>query len=417
MHYHAIVIGAGPAGSCAGAGLARAGEKVLVVEKEKFPRFRIGESLLPAGNQYLQKIGAWEKVCAAGFVEKYGAEFYDGKTGHGIHIIFANGLFGGPPMTFQVERAIFDQVLLDHASSCGCEVRMETSVTAARRDKDGWQVDLTGSAAGQVTADYILDASGRDAVMGRILSMPRDEMNYPKRIAIYSHFAGVPRRTDRRGGNIHIFSLPGGWFWVIPLAHGKTSVGLVMLLGEAGGGQLRNPEEVFWRRVRETKLLPELLEKATPVDKYRVTADYCFCHSRFADERLFMIGDAASFIDPTFSTGVSLACASANRAVETLLRLKRTGRTFNRREQARFTHYMKNRIRTVRQLVESFYDPASFEIFMQPTNRWKVFPTVNAVMAGHHTLPWTARLRFQIFLLACSINRFMRHRPSKEVAS
>jgi len=179
---------------------------------------------------------------------------------------------------------------------------------------------------------------------------------------------------------------------------------------------LRNPEEVFWRRVRETKLLPEMMEKTTPLDKYRVTADYCFCHARFAHDGLFMIGDAASFIDPTFSTGISLACASANRAVETILRLKRTRQPFNRREQARFTRYMKDRIRTVRQLVESFYDPASFEIFMQPTNRLKVFPAVNAVMAGHHTLPWTARWRFQIFLVACSINRFMRHRPGKEVA-
>ena len=417
MHYDAIVIGAGPAGSSAGAGLARAGKKVLVVEKEKFPRFRIGESLLPAGNQYFEEIGVWEKLCAAGFVEKYGAEFYDGKTGRGIHVIFANGLFGGPPMTFQVERAVFDQVLLDHAGSCGCEVRMETRVTAASRDQNKWQIDLAGAAPGRVTADWILDASGRDAVMGRILKLPRDQLNYPKRIAIYNHFAGVPRRTDRRGGNIHIIRLPGGWFWVIPLAEDKTSVGLVMPLDEAGGGQLRDPEGVFWRTVRETKLLPEMMEKAKPLDKYRVTADYCFCHSSFADEGLFMIGDAASFIDPIFSSGVSLACASANRAVATLLRLQRTRRPFDRREQVRFTHFMKDRVRTVRRLVESFYDPASFEIFMQPTNRWKVFPAVNAVMAGHHTLPWHSRWRFQIFLAACSINRFMRHRRGEEVLS
>jgi flavin-dependent dehydrogenase len=145
--------------------------------------------------------------------------------------------------------------------------------------------------------------------------------------------------------------------------------------------------------------------KAQPLDKYRVTADYCFCHSRFADEGLFMIGDAASFIDPTFSSGVSLACASASRAVETLLRLKRTGRPFNRREQARFTRYMKGRVRTVRQLVESFYDPASFEIFMQPTNRWKVFPAVNAVMAGHHTAAVDRALAFSNF------PRGLRHQP------
>jgi len=417
MHYDAIIIGAGPAGSTAAARLARAGVKVLVVEKEKFPRFRIGESLLPAGNQFFEEIGVWEKLRDAGFVEKYGAEFYDGKTGRGIHIIFANGFFGGPPMTFQVERAVFDQVLLDHAASCGCEVRMETRVTTARREQQVWQVDLAGSQPGRVSADWVLDASGRDAVMGRVLSMSRDELNYPKRMAIYNHFTGVPRRTDRRGGNIHIFRLPGGWFWLIPLAGGKTSVGLVRPLDEVGGSPLRNPEEIFWRTVRETKLLPEMMGQAQPLDKFRVTADYCFCYSRFADDGLFMIGDAASFIDPVFSSGVSLACASASRAVETLLRLKRTGRPFDRSEQARYTQYMKDRVRIVRHLVESFYDLASFEIFMQPTNRWRIFPAVNAVLAGHHTLPWEVRWRFQIFRMACAINRFMYHRHGKEVAT
>jgi len=417
MHYDAIIIGAGPAGSTAAARLARAGVKVLVVEKEKFPRFRIGESLLPAGNRYFEEIGVWEKLGAAGFVEKYGAEFYDGKTGRGIHIIFANGYFGGPPMTFEVERAVFDQVLLDHAASCGCEVRMETRVTSARREQKVWQVDLAGATPGQVSADWLLDASGRDAVMGRVLSMARDQLNYPKRMAIYNHFSGVPRRADRRGGNIHIFRLPGGWFWLIPLAGGKTSVGLVRPLDEMGGAQLRNPEEIFWRTVRETKLLPEMMEKAQPLDKFRVTADYCFCYSRFAEDGLFLIGDAASFIDPVFSSGVSLACASASRAVETLLRLKRTGRPFDHREQARYTQYMKDRVHIVRQLVESFYDPASFEIFMQPTNRLKVFPAVNAVLAGHHTLPWSVRWRFQIFRMACAINRFMYHRHGEEVAT
>jgi flavin-dependent dehydrogenase len=157
-----------------------------------------------------------------------------------------------------------------------------------------WQIDLAGAATDGITTDWILDASGRDAVMGRILELPRDELKYPKRIALYNHFSGIPRRTDRRGGNTHIVRLPGGWFWVIPLAGDKTSVGLVMPLDEAGGGQLRDPEGVFWRTVRETKLLPEMMENAKPLDKYRVTADYCFCHSRFADEGVFMIGDAAT---------------------------------------------------------------------------------------------------------------------------
>jgi hypothetical protein len=417
VHYHVLIIGAGPAGSSAAAGLARGGQKVLVVEKEKFPRFRIGESLLPAGNAYFEQIGAWEKLCATGFVQKYGAEFYDGRTGKGIHVIFSNGLFGGDGMTFQVERAIFDQVLLDHAVSCGVEVRMETSVTGARREKGVWHAETHGMDTETVTADWLIDASGRDAVMGRLLGLPRDELPYPKRIAVYNHFSGVPRRSDRRGGNTLIVRLPGGWFWVIPLANGKTSVGLVMPLAQAGSGQLRDPQEVFWRTVRETKLLPELMGQAEALDRFRVTADYCFCHSCFAGDGLFMVGDAASFIDPIFSSGVSLACASGAKAVEILLRLKRAGRPFNMREQRQYTRYMKERVHTVRQLVESFYDQASFEVFLQPTYRWKIFPTVNAVMAGHHKLPWTSQWRFEIFLLVCALKRLKLRWRGEEVAA
>ena len=404
-NYDVVVIGAGPGGCCAGTRLAQGGLRVLLVEKEQFPRFRIGESLLPAGNRFLEEMGIWEKLRAHGFVEKYGAEFYDGRTGQGIHNIFANGLLGGPPMTFQVERAVFDQLLLDHTREAGCVVRMETRLAEATRANGAWRIRLEGGGSGVVTSKWMVDASGREAVMGRHLQMPRDRLPYPKRMALYNHFSGMPRRADRRGGNILITRLPGGWFWTIPLAGGKTSVGLVAPMEATGEGRLRDPEKFFWETVKGSALLTEWMQNAQALGAYRVTADYCYSHASYAADGLFLVGDAASFIDPIFSSGVCLAFTSATQASETLLRLERSGRPLDRREQQRYTRYMKKRILTVRRLIESFYDPVGFSVFMRPTNRWQLFPAVNSVVAGHFNLPWSAWWRFQFFLAVCAIHR------------
>jgi flavin-dependent dehydrogenase len=411
--YDVVVIGAGPGGCCAGRRLTQGGLRVLLVEKEQFPRFRIGESLLPAGNRFLEEMGIWEKLSAHGFVEKYGAEFYDGRTGEGIHNIFANGLLGGPPMTFQVERAVFDQLLLDHARESGCVVRMKTRVNQATRINEQWTVSLEGETVETVTSKWIVDASGREAIMGRQLQLPRDQLPYPKRMALYNHFSGMSRRSDRRGGNILITRLPGGWFWTIPLAGGKTSVGLVAPLDSTGEGRLRDPEQFFWQTVRSSPLLMEWMQNAVALGPYRVTADYCYSHTAYASEGLFLVGDAASFIDPIFSSGVCLALTSATEASQTLLRLEHSGRPLDRREQQRYTRYMKSRILTVRRLIESFYDPIGFKVFMRPTNRWQLFPAVNSVVAGHFDLPWSARWRFQLFLAICAIHRLVqRWRPT-----
>jgi len=407
-NYDVLVVGAGPGGCCAATRLAQGGLSVLLVEKERFPRFRIGESLLPAGNKFLEEMGIWEKLQAHGFVEKFGAEFYDGRTGKGIHNVFANGLLGGPPMTFQVERAVFDQLLLDHAREAGCIVSMETRLAEATRADGQWNIRLDGASPGGVTSKWIVDASGREAVMGRRLQMPRDHLPYPKRMALYNHFSGMPRRSDRRGGNILITRLPGGWFWTIPLAGGKTSVGLVAPLQATGEGQMRDPEKFFWETVKASALLTEWMQNAQALGAYRVTADYCYSHSSYASDGLFLVGDAASFIDPIFSSGVCLALTSATQAAKTLLRLEQSRRPLDQHEQKRYTRYMKKRILTVRRLIESFYDPIGFKVFMHPTNRWQLFPAVNSVVAGHFNLPWSARWRFQLFLAVCAAHRFVQ---------
>ncbi len=211
--YDAIIVGGGPGGSTAGALLAKGGSRVLVLEREVFPRFHIGESLLPFGNDVLQESGAWPKIQAAGFQPKYGAEFFVGNGSRWQRFWFAQGLVPGYAQTFQVERSKFDQVLLDHAASCGCEVRQGCAAKQVARESDGWRVT---TAEGEARGRWLVDASGRDTFLGRTLNLEKKPLDIPKRIAVYAHFKGVYRNPGNAEGHITIVRLKDGWFWLIP---------------------------------------------------------------------------------------------------------------------------------------------------------------------------------------------------------
>ncbi len=252
--FDCVVVGGGPAGSVAGAFLARAGLRTLVVEKERFPRFHIGESLLPAGNAILREIGAWEKIAAAGFVPKFGAEFHVGdRPAVFKRIQFREGILRGCDSTFQVERSRFDELLLRHAETLGCEVREETRLTGARELDAGvgWEVTIepAGGAAGRahsLRTGWIIDASGRDNVFNHPLKSERMDPggNLPKRAAIYAHFRNVAREPGELAGNILIVRHADGWFWLIPIDAERTSVGLVVSLERMKASGLK-PAELF----------------------------------------------------------------------------------------------------------------------------------------------------------------------------
>src|SRR5687767_5404016 len=203
--YDLLVIGGGPAGSCAAARARQHGLRTLVVEKCEFPRFHIGESLLPAGNRVLREIGAWPKVEAAGFIPKFGAEFHR-SDGSGVkRIVFSESLIPGLDSTFQVERARFDGVLLDHARELGAEVRMQTAVTSLSPLDGGHTATLSGPAGeSTVRVPWVIDATGRETGLMSEQKRSLDPSPFPKRMAIYSHFQGVARAPGREGGNILI---------------------------------------------------------------------------------------------------------------------------------------------------------------------------------------------------------------------
>jgi len=250
--YDTIIIGGGPGGSTAGSTLAQAGKKVLILERERFPRFHIGESLIPYANEELRAIGVWDKLEKAGFMPKLGAEFVLGNSEASIRVLFARHLSSDYANTFQVERARFDKILLDHAESSGCEVWQQTRVQSVLVDADGASVFCSrGGQTHEAHARWLLDASGRDALLGKQLKLPKTDLGLPKKFATFAHFHGVHRNEPPAHGHITVVRLEFGWCWLIPLDAEKTSVGLVQTLEHFQSSGLE-PGECFERLVVST---------------------------------------------------------------------------------------------------------------------------------------------------------------------
>lgn len=407
LEYDVVVVGGGPAGSTAGSYLARAGLRVLIVEKERFPRFHIGESLLPAGNAILREIGVWPAVEQAGFQRKFGAEFHVGnESALPKRVVFADGFQPGMDYTYQVERSRFDALLLDHAGSAGCEVRQETRVTGAEEIAGGHEVTLEGAGGGPQTVRcaWIIDASGRDNHFRKPLKLERTEPILDRKVAVYAHFKGVSRAEGREGGNIVIVRHGDGWFWLIPLDDQRTSVGHVTSAEKlrAAGGKA---EALFQQIVGESSKLAGLLQGAEPISKFHVTGDYSYRARRFASERLLLVGDAAGFLDPMFSTGVFIALLSAKLASGELLKAHARRRPLSRWAQGRYTRRLSAHFGVFEKLVMAFYDNASFSVFMDRTPPLELSRAINAIVAGNTQPPWKVRWRYWTFLLVCRLQR------------
>tara|TARA_R110000823_G_scaffold171736_9_gene304196 strand:- start:32950 stop:34236 length:1287 start_codon:yes stop_codon:yes gene_type:complete len=412
----AVIIGAGPAGSTAAALLAEQGLSVCLVERDEFPRFRIGESLLPGGNALLKRLGVWDKMDAAGFIRKYGAEFVsaDGQTR--VHNVFSEGLVKGLDYTYQVERARFDTLLRDNAVEKGATLLQPRRVTAVQEQDEGWQVSLDkGEGPSGIRARWLLDASGRTAFLGRRLGHGEDHIPYPKRFAVYNHFEGVPRREGREGGNIIITRLQDGWFWAIPLDERKTSVGVVSTRKREQWKDPAFTAETFFRHeVERSPYLSSLMRDALPCDSYRVTADYTYSFTDYAGPRYLLMGDAAGFIDPIFSSGVYLAMRSGSMAVDQVLLAHQQQRTITAAEQQQYTGSLKKNVRVMRDLIEVYYDSNSYSVFMSPSNRFQLFQSVNSIVAGNSNPGFALKWRFRLFLWICRLNRVLPLVPQQK---
>lgn len=406
--YDVAVIGGGPAGSAAASWLARQGARVAQFEKERFPRFHIGESLLPNGNGILKEIGVWEKIEAAGFVEKRGAEFTFGHRAQSVLNVFANGLVPGMEKTYQVERARFDDILFQHARASGSDSRQEAAVAKAERAGSGWVLtirDRKDATERSVSARWLIDASGRGSLMGRALGLKKEELPYPGRLAVFTHFTGVPRGEGERAGDIIVLRLKDAWFWLIPISDTLTSVGVVAQKG-AGPRPGEDRDAFFWRKVGESNWLSEAVGNAERARAFRIESDYSFSYERFGADRVLLAGDAASFIDPVFSSGVYLALNSGLLAAKTIHRELASGRAqTSQRLYRRYTKALKKQVGVMRRLIDAYYDNRAFEVFMTPKPPLALDRAVNAIVAGCLKPPLAVRWRYALFRLACRIHK------------
>ncbi|MFP4070392.1 MAG: tryptophan 7-halogenase [Opitutales bacterium] len=225
------------------------------------------------------------------------------------------------------------------------------------------------------------------------------------------YFEGVRRAAGREGGNIIITRLPEGWFWQIPITGTVTSIGFVAR-SEAMRASGLGPGEWFDRNLAASPALRRRCAEAVAINEYRATADYSHMYRDFAGPRHFLLGDAATFSDPIFSSGVYLGLESARLAAEAILRSDGRGRGLSASAQAGYTRALKRRTRRVRHLIDAFYDDSGFAVFMNPSERFSLFAAVNSVVAGQLEPEWPVRWRYALFRFICRLNRNYRLMPN-----
>jgi flavin-dependent dehydrogenase len=398
--YDVAIIGGGPAGSAAAISLARMGRSVVIVEREKFPRFHIGESLLPYSMAAFDRLGIREKLDATAF-PKFGGEIATADGERTLKFYFKDGFQLRHQQSYQVQRAEFDQMLLDRAIECGAEVREEVSVQKVDFRPDGVTLLL---GAGELQARYVLDCSGRHSVIGRQLGL-KLEYAHLKKFSCYAHFENVQRDDGIDAGLTRLVRARDHWFWLIPLSETRTSIGVVMD-STAFRARKWTPETALSATLHESPLMRERMADAERVTPVHSAGDYSYRNKQLTGDRWMLAGDAAGFIDPIFSTGVFLAlesgeqCAAALDAV--LHQPGRRARLFRRYERA-----VNRTMDIYLRFVTAWYRDEFIEVFTTPVPRLKLAPAVNAVLAGNLGGSFSIWWRMQVFYLVLFVQRFL----------
>lgn len=355
--YDVVVIGAGPAGSTAAALLAEYGHRVLVLEREKFPRYHIGESLLPFTFYPLQRLGLIPAMRQSAFVKKYSVQFISPSGKASQPFYFFTRYEADVAQTWQVVRSEFDLLLLNNARARGAEVREQTAVLdVLREDGRVAGVRAAGADGGEYTvrARLTLDASGRDALAaGRFGWRVRDP--YLKKFAVWTYYEGIPRPEGIDAGTTTVAFLPHkGWFWYIPLHGDRISVGAVAEGSYLTRDGVREPERMFQREIQNNAWIAEQLGKGRQVGPYWLTNEFSYRSRYGAVDGLVMLGDAFGFLDPVFSSGVMLALKSGMLAADAGHAALVAGDV----SAARFAEYsrlMREGLENMRKLVYAFY--------------------------------------------------------------
>ena len=407
--FDVAVIGGGPGGSSAATALARSGRTVLLLERDRFPRFHIGESQLPWSNEVFRALGVHEAIVEAGFVKKWGASFRTVDGAIEQYADFQVAVETPSPQTFQVPRATFDEILLRHSERSGVKVLEGHRALDAAFEADGVVLRFAGPEGIEqaVRAGFVVDASGRAGFLTKKLG--RHEFDpLLRNIAVHAQYEGIPRAEGRRAGDIRMFTRGDmGWIWLIPLSDTVTSVGAVIPQAVHRRESKTTPEDSLAHYLSGTAGLAPLVEHARRVSPARFDADYSYLGTRLTGDRWVAVGDAAAFLDPIFSTGVLLAMQGGLEAAEAIDGALRTG-DLARHQFAECERLVRRRYHHFRRFAVGFYDPYFRDLWFRPSSRLGVFNAILSVLAGNWRPSLMTRLRIRFFFTLIALRRLFR---------
>jgi len=427
-----VIIGGGPGGTSVATYLARAGLKVVLFERETFPRFRIGESLLPLNLPILRELGVEEEVDRR-FIRKFAANFSDRWGARQARFPFVEGVGTSYRYAYEVERSVFDQILLTNAEKSGASIHMGWAVRDVLWDGDrAVGVRAKSLDSGQdlrVLSSIVVDASGRSAFLGSRLGLRRD-MSLPTRTAFFAHFDDVDREPGEKEGDIQIVAFTHGWFWMIPFKGNVTSVGVVVTddylkkhyggirdqqridhdeSNEAIAGRPEAINDVLLRRaIESTPFVANRMHTAKAKWPARSIANFSFRMERYTGDGYVLLGDASAFLDPVFSTGVFLTMKAAQLASRDIIQCIRDGDCSARRFQA-----YESRVRAAQELffrfIRGWYDPAFVDMFFYSRNILGLRSAIIRVLAADvfdAKSSWRLQIQIRLLFWIVAVHRF-----------
>ncbi|WP_437673352.1 NAD(P)/FAD-dependent oxidoreductase [Sorangium sp. So ce131] len=391
-----IILGGGPGGSTLAASLARLGRRALVLERERFPRFHIGESLLPHSREVFERLGLDEKLDAR-FLRKYGARFLCSSTGRTRTYSFADAFDPKFEFAYQVPRDEFDLLLLRHAAELGAEVRESweavevvfdgsraVGVRARPVARSGDAAPGSRAAAGDVVelrAPVIVDATGRDTLLASRMRRKAQVAELDK-TALFAHYEGAAREEGIHQGNIQVVIFEHGWFWFIPFRGAVTSVGAVVssswIRSRAKGETL---DELFDRTIAESRWAREFLANARRTRPVGALADFSYRIDQLTGDGWLFVGDAGGFIDPLFSTGAHLAIKGADLAATAIHRALDAGDT-SRAAFAGYEAEVRYAVDLFLGVVQGFYKGHFRETLFEESQRPTMRKLITTILAG-----------------------------------
>ncbi len=376
-----LVLGGGPAGSSLAAVLAKKGWHVEMWEKDPHPRFHIGESLLPMTLPYLQQLGVLEEVERIG-LQKFGAELVSPVHEEPITLYFSGAMDKTHPYAFQVRRSEFDNILLRNCQKKG--TRVHEGFEAKTVDFSDPRLAIVSGKNAQglpvrQPARFVVDATGRQAFLANQFHAKQRNRHHNS-ASVFGHFDGVVRHADKDEGNLTICWFEHGWFWIIPLPDGLTSVGMVCWPSylKSRTGTL---EDFFWQSVRSSPHMAQRMKQAKTVMPIVATGNYSYQSTIMTGSNFILVGDAYAFVDPILSSGVHLALHSAIRGAE-VVDAYLQGHPEAKQKASDFEAAVKHGLKMYSWFIYRITQPAFRNLAMAPKNYFRMHEAISSVLSG-----------------------------------